>query len=138
MAGSKSVRGLEKAPTGIQGFDEITQGGLPKGRPTLICGGPGSGKTMFGLEFLVHGAIRYHEPGVLMSFEETAEELTKNCASLGYDLKVLRPPEGFSLTMSTLSEARSKKQGNTISKVSSSALIMPSNPLVQSEWFSTP
>jgi len=52
MAGSKSVRGLEKAPTGIQGFDEITQGGLPKGRPTLICGGPGSGKTMFGLDFL--------------------------------------------------------------------------------------
>ncbi len=89
MAGSKSVRRLEKAPTGIQGFDEITQGGLPKGRPTLICGGPGSGKTMFGLEFLVHGAVRYHEPGVLMSFEETAEELTKNCASLGYDLKGL-------------------------------------------------
>ena len=80
---------MEKVPTGIQGFDEITQGGLPKGRPTLICGGPGSGKTMFGLEFLVHGAIRYHEPGVLMSFEETAEELTKNCASLGYDLKGL-------------------------------------------------
>ena len=80
---------MEKVPTGIQGFDEITQGGLPKGRPTLICGGPGSGKTMFGLEFLVHGAIRYHEPGVLMSFEETAEELTRNCASLGYDLRGL-------------------------------------------------
>ncbi len=80
---------LEKVPTGIQGFDEVTHGGLPKGRPTLVCGGPGSGKTMFGMEFLVRGATRYFEPGVFMSFEETTEELKKNSASLGFDLNRL-------------------------------------------------
>jgi circadian clock protein KaiC len=77
---------LQKALTGIQGLDEITAGGLPKGRPTLISGGAGSGKTMFGLEFLVRGATEYGEPGVFMSFEETIPDLTKNAASLGFDL----------------------------------------------------
>jgi len=80
---------LEKVPTGIAGFDEITFGGLPRGRPTLICGGPGSGKTLFGTEFLVRGATAYDEPGVFMSFEETIDEMTKNVASLGFDLKRL-------------------------------------------------
>src|SRR5438270_8048235 len=80
---------LGKAATGIKGFDEITAGGLPRGRPTLVCGGPGCGKTLFGMEFLVRGAIRYHEAGVFMSFEETEEELAKNVASLGFDLKQL-------------------------------------------------
>lgn len=97
MTESRRVRGLEKVPTGIQGFDEITQGGLPRGRPTLICGGPGSGKTLFGMQFLVNGAVRYHEPGVFMSFEETAEELAKNCVSLGYDLKGLAASKKLSL-----------------------------------------
>ena len=82
-------RNLPKSPTGIQGFDEITSGGLPKGRPTLICGGAGCGKTLFGIEFLVRGATQYNEPGVLMSFEETNEELTINVASLGFDLEDL-------------------------------------------------
>lgn len=77
---------LLKAPTGIQGFDEITDGGLPAGRPTLICGGAGCGKTLFGMEFLVRGATQFNEPGVFMSFEETNEELIKNVASLGFDL----------------------------------------------------
>src|SRR5256885_11408583 len=77
---------LQKALTGIQGLDEITGGGLPRGRPTLISGGAGSGKTMFGLEFLVRGAMQYGEPGVFMSFEETIPDLTKNAASLGFDL----------------------------------------------------
>jgi circadian clock protein KaiC len=77
---------LLKSPTGIQGFDEITAGGLPKGRPTLVCGGAGCGKTLFGIEFLVRGATQYNEPGVLMSFEETSQELTTNVASLGFDL----------------------------------------------------
>ena len=81
--------GLEKVPTGITGLDEITGGGLPKGRPTLVCGGAGSGKTLVGLEFLVRGATRFNEPGVFMSFEESAEELTKNVASLGFDLNRL-------------------------------------------------
>src|SRR5512137_2611779 len=80
---------LLKTPTGIQGFDEVTGGGLPKGRPTLVCGGAGCGKTLFGIEFLVRGATQYKEPGVFMSFEETEEELTKNVASLGFDLEDL-------------------------------------------------
>jgi circadian clock protein KaiC len=87
MAGTKTNEILlPKCPTGIQGFDEITEGGLPKGRPTLICGGAGSGKTLFGMEFLVRGALLYDEPGVLMAFEESAEELTQNVASFGWDL----------------------------------------------------
>jgi len=80
---------LIKSPTGIQGFDEITVGGLPTGRPTLICGGAGCGKTLFGMEFLVRGATQFNEPGVFMSFEETNEELIKNVASLGFDLEDL-------------------------------------------------
>jgi circadian clock protein KaiC len=80
---------LTKCPTGIQGLDEITDGGLPQGRPTLICGRAGCGKTLMAMEFLVRGAVRYHEPGVFMSFEETAEELTQNVASLGWNLEAL-------------------------------------------------
>jgi circadian clock protein KaiC len=80
---------LLKSQTGIQGFDEITGGGLPTGRPTLICGGAGCGKTLFGMEFLVRGATEFNEPGVFMSFEETNEELNKNVASLGFDLEDL-------------------------------------------------
>src|SRR5882757_10491497 len=87
--GSKStsrVVRLPKCPTGIQGLDEITGGGLPRGRPTLICGGAGCGKTLFGAEFLVRGAVQFDEPGVLMAFEETEKELTANVSSLGFDL----------------------------------------------------
>lgn len=80
---------LQKAPTSIQGLDEITGGGLPKGRPTLICGGAGCGKTLFAMEFLVRGAIEHNEPGVFISFEETEKELTANVASLGFDLEGL-------------------------------------------------
>ena len=77
---------LDKAATGIDGLDEITLGGLPAGRPTLICGAAGCGKTLFGMTFLVNGATLYGEPGVFMSFEETAEDLAANVASLGYDV----------------------------------------------------
>jgi circadian clock protein KaiC len=80
---------LPKTPTGIQGLDEITFGGLPEGRPTLICGSAGCGKTLMSIEFLVHGATQFNEPGVFMAFEETEEDLRKNVASLGYDLKEL-------------------------------------------------
>ncbi|HEY2461616.1 MAG TPA: circadian clock protein KaiC [Candidatus Acidoferrum sp.] len=80
---------LQKCATGINGFDEITEGGLPKGRPTIVCGGPGCGKTMFALEFLVRGATEFNEPGVLMTFEETSEEMARNVSSLGFDLKTL-------------------------------------------------
>lgn len=81
-----AIGGIEKVPTGIAGFDEITDGGLPGGRPTLVCGGPGCGKTLFAMQFLVSGATRFGEPGVFMSFEESTGELAKNVASLGFDL----------------------------------------------------
>ena len=77
---------LQKCPTGIQGLDEITLGGIPKGRPTLLTGAAGSGKTLMAIEFLVKGAALYNEPGVFMAFEETSEELTTNVSSLGFDL----------------------------------------------------
>jgi circadian clock protein KaiC len=77
---------LPKTPTGIEGFDEITGGGLPTGRPSLVCGGAGCGKTLFAMSFLVHGAARLDEPGVFMSFEESTDELAQNVASLGFDL----------------------------------------------------
>lgn len=81
---------LPKAPTGIEGLDEITDGGLPLGRPTLLCGSAGCGKTLMAIEFLVRGIQNYQEPGVLMTFEETADELTANVASLGFDLPALQ------------------------------------------------
>ncbi len=84
-----SVKGIDKARTGIAGFDEITAGGLPAGRPTLVCGGPGCGKTLFAMQFLVAGATRFGEPGVFMSFEEPSDDLAKNVASLGFDLNDL-------------------------------------------------
>ncbi len=78
--------GLSKSPTGITGLDEITGGGLPAGRPTLVCGSAGCGKTMLAVEFLVRGATQYGEPGVFMMFEESAADLTANVRSLGFDL----------------------------------------------------
>ena len=83
------LKSLPKSPTGIPGMDEITGGGLPKGRPTLVAGGAGCGKTLFAMEFLVNGATQYDEPGVFVSFEENTEELAQNVASLGFDLKKL-------------------------------------------------
>src|ERR1700686_4517367 len=80
---------LPKSSAGIQGLDEITGGGLPTGRPTLVSGDAGSGKTLFGLEFLVRGATQFNEPGVFMSFEETIPDLAINAASLGFDLNRL-------------------------------------------------
>jgi circadian clock protein KaiC len=80
---------LPKTPTGIEGFDEITLGGLPKGRPTLVAGNAGCGKTLFGMEFLARGALQYNEPGVMISFEESAEELIKNFSSLGFKVDAL-------------------------------------------------
>ncbi|RPJ58751.1 MAG: circadian clock protein KaiC [Acidobacteria bacterium] len=80
---------LEKARTGVRGFDEITEGGLPQGRPALVVGGAGSGKTVFGMEFLVRGALQYGEPGVFMTFEESEKDLSKNFATIGFNLKDL-------------------------------------------------
>jgi circadian clock protein KaiC len=85
----KNSSRLPKAPTGIQGLDEITGGGLPKGRPTLVVGGAGSGKTLLAMEFLIRGATEFDEPGVFIAFEETARELMQNVKSLGFDLRSL-------------------------------------------------
>jgi circadian clock protein KaiC len=93
MASAKSIKrqpaGISKARTGIEGVDEITGGGLPRGRTSLVYGGAGSGKTLFAMEFLVNGATRFNEPGVFVSFEESSQELTENVVSLGFDLKDL-------------------------------------------------
>ena len=85
----RTVTRLPKSPTGIEGFDQITTGGLPTGRPTLVCGSAGCGKTLFAMSFLVNGATKFDEPGVFMSFEESNDELAQNVASLGYDLPAL-------------------------------------------------
>jgi circadian clock protein KaiC len=87
QVGEKS---LPKTPTGIAGLDEITGGGLPAGRPTLVCGAAGSGKTLLSLEFIIRGAIEFGEPGVFMAFEEKPAELTMNVTSLGFDLSKLQ------------------------------------------------
>jgi circadian clock protein KaiC len=84
-----SMLALQKSPSGILGLDEITGGGLPKGRSTLVCGSAGCGKTLFGMEFLVKGATEYNEPGVFIAFEENTEELSQNVASLGFDIDSL-------------------------------------------------
>jgi circadian clock protein KaiC len=81
---------LHKTPTGISGLDEITNGGFPQGRPVLICGSAGCGKTLFAAQFLVKGITDYNEPGVFMSFEESASDLTQNFKSLGFDFEKLK------------------------------------------------
>ncbi len=90
LDGAEGGPGLPKAPTGIRGLDEITGGGLPRGRSTLVTGGTGSGKTLLGLQFLVAGAREYGEPGVLVTFEEPAGKVSANVASLGFDLDGLQ------------------------------------------------
>lgn len=81
---------FQKTPTGVDGLDEITDGGFPKGRPTLICGGAGCGKTLLSMQFLIKGITEYNEPGVFMSFEEPSDDLTLNVKSLGFDLEKLK------------------------------------------------
>jgi circadian clock protein KaiC len=88
-AADRGIPVIEKSPTGIAGLDEITYGGLPKGRPTLLCGSAGCGKTLFSMTFLYKGAIQYDEPGVFIAFEERPEELIKNVGSLQYDVQKL-------------------------------------------------
>jgi len=79
-----------KTPTGVDGLDEITEGGFPQGRPTLICGGAGCGKTLLSMQFLIKGITEHNEPGVFMSFEEPSDDLTLNVKSLGFDLEQLK------------------------------------------------
>src|SRR5579862_6743179 len=86
---SSGLKKLSKTPTGIIGFDELTGGGLPQGRPSLVCGSAGCGKSLFAAEFLIRGATEFGESGVLMTFEETGEDIKKNVASLGFDVEKL-------------------------------------------------
>src|SRR4051812_21055523 len=79
-----------KTPTGIDGLDEITEGGIPKGRPTLVCGGAGCGKTLLSMQFLIKGITEFDEPGVFMSFEEPTKDLALNVRSLGFDLEKMK------------------------------------------------
>ena len=97
MERPSQARALPKAATGIQGLDEITGGGLPKGRPTLVCGGPGCGKTLLAAEFLIRGATQFDEPGAFISFEETGDELVQNVRSLGFDLDQLIADEKIAI-----------------------------------------
>ncbi len=99
---------LAKCPTGIRGLDEITSGGLPRGRPTLVCGGAGCGKTLLGMEFLVRGIEEYGEPGVFMSFEEASEELAENVASLGFDLPALIAQNKLAIDHVTIERERDR------------------------------
>ena len=84
-----SERSNTKAPTGIIGLDQMTGGGLPRNRTTLLLGGPGSGKTIFSLQFLVHGAVDCQEPGIFVAFEETSERIIANAKSFGWELEEL-------------------------------------------------
>lgn len=129
---------LKKCPTGISGFDEITEGGIPKGRPTLVCGGAGSGKTLFAMEFLVNGATQFNETGVFISFEENESELTENVASLGWDLAVLSEQKKSSLTMYISKRVKSKRPASSTWTAFLSASKLPCAPSMPKGSQSTP
>ena len=107
-----TLEALQKSPTGIPGLDQISGGGLPQGRTTIVCGGPGCGKTMLGMEFLVRGAEEYGEPGVLLAFEETPEEMMRNVASLGFDLKALSDKKKLFLDFMRIEPAEIHETGD--------------------------
>src|SRR5256884_2813276 len=111
---------LAKAPTGIPGLDEITNGGLPRGRPTLVCGGAGCGKTLLAMEFLVRGALEYDEPGVFISFEETTDDLVENAQSLGFDVRRLSARRRLCSITCSSSAQSARRAANTISRDCSS------------------
>lgn len=116
MAQSKKRKipqpGIAKCPTGVPGLDEVTNGGLPRGRPTLVCGGPGCGKTLLAVTFLVRGALDYGEPGVMVTFEETEEELTNNVTSLGFDLKKLVAQKKFAIDHIQIERSEIQESGD--------------------------
>src|SRR4030095_12470855 len=102
---------LPKAATGIHGLDELTNGGLPRGRPTLVCGAAGCGKTMLATEFLVHGRVQYGDPGFFMMFEESADELTENVRSLGFDLDKLQKQRKIALDFVRIERSEIEETG---------------------------
>ena len=128
---------LSKAPTGIQGLDEITGGGLPAGRPTLICGTAGCGKTMLAMEFLVRGATQFGEPGVFMMFEENATELSANVRSLGFDLEKLAAQKMILLDYVRIERSEIEETGEYNLDGLSSGSGTQSIPSAPSAWCST-
>jgi circadian clock protein KaiC len=106
-----SLPSLPKARTGIRGLDEVTLGGFPAGRPTLICGGPGCGKTLLATSFLVNGAVLFDEPGVFMTFEESTADLTQNVSSLGYDLAALVSDKKISIDFVRVERSEIEESG---------------------------
>jgi circadian clock protein KaiC len=102
---------LGKSPTGIYGLDEVTQGGLPQGRPTLLCGSAGCGKTLFGMTFLYNGAVEYNEPGVFLAFEEQPEDLIKNVGSLNYEIEKLIAERMLSIDHVEIQRAKIEESG---------------------------
>ena len=106
-----AAEALGKCPTGIRGLDQITDGGLPRGRSTLVCGGPGAGKTLLGIEFLARGARDFGEAGVFVSFEERADDLAKNAFSLGFDLGRLVRSKRFAVEHIALNRAQLLEAG---------------------------
>jgi circadian clock protein KaiC len=97
---------LDKAASGLEGLDEITLGGLPRGRPTLVYGGPGCGKTLFGIQFLARGAAQHHEPGVFLAFEESIDDVKQNAQALGYDFRALIDQKLLALEHAVIDPAR--------------------------------
>jgi circadian clock protein KaiC len=103
---------VEKSATGIRGLDEITQGGLLQGQPTLLCGSAGCGKTLFGMTFLCNGAVEYDEPGVFLAFEELPEDLIKNVGSLDYEVEKLIPRKSLqSITLRSRGQRAPPRSG---------------------------
>ena len=103
---------LSKSATGIDGLDAITEGGLPTGRPTLLCGAAGCGKTLFGVTFLVQGAVRFNQPGVLMTFEERPDDISANVESLGYDLPGLIASKSLAIDQVRIERGESEESGD--------------------------
>ena len=121
-----SCRALKKPSAVLRDSTKSPWRRFPAGRPTIVCGGPGCGKTMFAMEFLVRGATEFNEPGVLMTFEETGEEMTRNVASLGFDLRSLvRTQKNYASITCASSPAKFRKPANTIWKVCSCACSTP-------------
>src|SRR3954449_7615831 len=110
-AADRGIPVIEKSPTGIAGLDEITYGGVPKGRPTLLCGAAGCGKTLFAMTFLYNGATQYGEPGVFVSFEEWPSELIKNVGSLNYDIEKLVTENKLTIDHVKLERAQIEEAG---------------------------
>ncbi|HEY2464123.1 MAG TPA: circadian clock protein KaiC [Steroidobacteraceae bacterium] len=111
IVAAEAAQSLAKTRTGISGLDEVTLGGLPAGRPTLICGGPGCGKTLLATTFLVNGAVMFNEPGVFISFEETSDDLIQNVASLGYDLGTLVAQKKIAIDFVRLERSEIEESG---------------------------